>query len=1023
MSDITGKVLRERYQIERLLGRGGMADVYLAFDVQRQAHVAIKLIREDLADDADFIRRFSREAAALARLDHPNVVRFYATEQDGMLSFIVMDYVPGSNLQRRLAQAGGPLPMPEVSTLFHQIGSALHYAHSMGFIHRDIKPGNIMLREDGTALLSDFGAARVAESATLATLTIGTPAYMSPEQILGRDLQPQSDIYSFGIVLYEMLAGRRPFTGDEAGLTGTGTISRLRDAHLRLIPEDPRTFNPTIPPALAEVILKALAKDVGERWPNVLSLVNAWDNAVGSPSRRGKGDTVIAAPLAASVVTVVAPMPGPTGASGSASLAAAAAGAQSLSSAAQPNPAEPAVAAQPPAGGSPPAPVQTQQPRKGSRALWLVAGAVAALVILIVLARQFIPTFAASRTASPATAVAAATAALEASSGAATATATAGAAARVAAAEQTRLASTAEAQGTAQVASAISTGVAANEATRQALGAVATGTAEAQAQATAQAAALARSTATALTMATAQAAQAAAVAAATATAEAPPAPQATSTSTPKPTATTAVALPTKAPATARPPKAPGVILDFENDLTWRRGNQPYGELTRATDPVHAGSYSAQLKYDFPAVKDNFVVFQTRSPVPIAGQPAALYAWVYGDGSGHMLNAWLADRSGQVRQYTFGPIKHLGWQQMTAALDDAAGWPNVHISGPDSGKLSFPASLSALVLDGVPDGTASKGVITIDDVATAAQAGEKAPSGSTAAPAAAAPAAAVSALSGRIAVPIFANDRRAYDIYVGNIDGSNLQRVNGQASQPTVKTDGQRMVYRDWNSGNRSLVAMDTYGGNQRRLTNFGEDGLPSFSPNGQTVVFSSAREPDRKGRIYQVNVDGGPDWQLKLGTDPIFGEYPAWLSNGQIAYKSDFPQQGIVVMNADGAAPRLLVGDGSATAPAGSPDSQRMAFMSKRDGNWEVYRVNLDGSGLVRLTNNGANDGLPAWSPDGKSIAFLSDRDGGWAVWAMNADGSNQRQLFSLPGSPDGNLNQPGYSSQGWLTERLAWFN
>jgi len=1009
LSDITGKVLRERYQIERLLGRGGMADVYLAFDTQRQAHVAIKLIREDLADDADFIRRFSREAAALARLDHPNVVRFYATEQDGMFSFIVMDYVPGSNLQRRLAQAGAPLPMPEVATLFHQIGSALHYAHTMGFIHRDIKPANIMLREDGTALLSDFGAARVAESATLATLTIGTPAYMSPEQILGRDLQPQTDIYSFGIVLYEMLTGRRPFTGDESGLTGTGTISRLRDAHLRLAPPDPRTLNPTIPPALAEVILKTLAKDVDERWPNVLSLVSAWDNAVGVPSRRGKEDAAATAALSASVATVVAPMPTPTGAPRSASFAAAtaaatAAGAQSLSSATQ------AGQAQPPAGGSPPAPVPTQAPKKGSRALWVVAGAVVVLLVLAVVARQFImPTFAASRTAAPATYAAATAVALAESSRAAT----------IAAEDTTRRESTVqarqtsavEANSTAQAVSATMTASAAGEATRQVSVGVATGVAVAQVTAQAQQMAAAA-------VATEQAV-AAAAAAATATAGVTPTLQATPT--PQPTATTAAPVPTKAPVPGQPSKAPGVVLDFESDLTWRRGNQPYGDLTRATDPVHSGSYSAQLKYDFPAVKDNYVVFQARPPIAIAGQPAALYAWVYGDGSGNMLNAWLSDSTGQVRQYTFGAIKHQSWQQMTAPLDDAAGWPNVHISGPDSGKLSFPARLSALVLDGVPDGAASTGTIYIDDVTTSTQVVGQTPGGSTAAAAPAA-AAAAAALTGRIAVPIFANDRRAYDTYVGSIDGSNLQRVNGQASQPTVNANGQRMVYRDWNSGNRSLVAMDTYGGNPRRLTNFLEDGLPSFSPNGQTVVFSSAREPDRKGRIYQVNVDGGPDWQLKLGADPIFGEYPAWLSNGQIAYKGNFPQQGIVVMNADGAAPRLVVGDGSATAPAGSPDSRYIAFMSQRDGNWEVYRVNLDGTGLVRLTNNGANDGLPAWSPDGKSIAFLSDRDGGWAVWAMNADGSNQRRLFSLPGSPDGASDEPSYNSQGWLTERIAWF-
>ena len=208
----------------------------------------------------------------MARLDHPNVVRFYSTEQDGQLSFIVMDYVPGSTLQRRIAQAGGPLPLPEVTALLHQIGSALHYAHSLGFIHRDIKPGNIMLREDGTALLSDFGAARVAENATLASLTIGTPAYMSPEQILGKELEAPSDIYSFGLVLYEMLTGRRPFSGDEAGLTGTGTISRLREAHLRLEPPNPTAPEPPDPAgAFRRVVLKSLAKDVDDRWPNVVA--------------------------------------------------------------------------------------------------------------------------------------------------------------------------------------------------------------------------------------------------------------------------------------------------------------------------------------------------------------------------------------------------------------------------------------------------------------------------------------------------------------------------------------------------------------------------------------------------------------------------------------------------------------------------------------------------------------------------------------------------------------------------------
>jgi hypothetical protein len=1011
LSDITGKVILDRYHVERLLGRGGMADVYLAFDSQRQTYVAIKLIREDLADDADFIRRFSREAAALARLDHPNIVRFYAAEQDGVLNFIVMDYVAGSNLQRRISQAGGPLPLSETTTLLHQIGPALHYAHTMGFIHRDIKPGNIMLREDGTALLSDFGAAKVLENSTLATLTVGTPAYMSPEQILGRDLQPQSDIYSFGIVLYEMLVGRRPFTGDEQGLTGTGTLSRLREAHLRLDPPAPSELNPAIPPMLDGIVVKALAKDVDDRWPNVLSLVDAWDTALGNTGRRGKAAAVAAAPLASSVPTLVGPTASPSGSTGATSVSGYG-GAPPITPTAPPSQPQPVVGAQPPGAGSPPAVAQAGQPKKGSRAPWLIVGAVVGILVLALVAWQVIvPALAAPRPASPVTDVA--VTAPEASTPDSAATAQAGA--QLALADQGLKTATAAAQSTAEAVSVANTVEAVGKATSQALSTAAADTENAKA--TEQALTLAQATADAAAAATEQAANAAA----TETSEATPTPQATAL----PKATIAAPIPAKTPPPANSSKAAGIVLDFESATTWRRGTQPYAEITRATDPVHAGGYSAELKYDFPAVQNNFVVFEARPPVGIPDQPTALSAWVYGDGSGHFLNVWLRDVGGQVRQYSFGQIKHEGWQQLTAVLDDAAGWPNVHISGPDTGKLGFPVSLAALVLDGVPDGAASKGTIYIDDLSTTGQVAAGTPVGTPAAQTAgtASPtASAVSALSGRIAVPIFAADRGAYDLYVGNVSGSNFQRVLDRASQPSLRSDGQQVAFRGWASNSRGIGVMDTLGGNQRTLTKFLEDGSPSYSPNSQVLVFSSAREQDRKGRIYQVNGGGGDDWQLKRGNDPVFGVSPEWLSNGLIVYKGEYPQQGIVVMNADGSAPRLLADDASAASPAGSPNGQSVAFMSQRDGNWELYRVNLDGTGITRLTDNGANDGLPAWSPDGNSIAFVSSRDGGWAVWAMNADGSNQRRLFNLPGSPDGIVaGEPSYNALGWVTERMDW--
>jgi hypothetical protein len=197
-----------------------------------------------------------------------------------------------------------------------------------------------------------------------------------------------------------------------------------------------------------------------------------------------------------------------------------------------------------------------------------------------------------------------------------------------------------------------------------------------------------------------------------------PSPMATMTLAARVTAlpTMTPALPQTRTATPRPATAlPGTVLDFERWSAWKRGDQPYGSLTPVTTMVHSGNFSGRLSYDFPAVKDNYVVFWATPAIPLPGQPTGLSAWVYGDGSGNFLNVWIQDAAGEVRQYTFGQVSHHGWQQMTARFDDTSPWPTAHISGPDDGKLSYPVRLSALVLDGVPDGQASSGVIYLDDV--------------------------------------------------------------------------------------------------------------------------------------------------------------------------------------------------------------------------------------------------------------------------------------------------------------------
>jgi len=367
-----GTVLRNNYRLERLLGRGGMADVYLAFDARRHVRVAIKILREDLAEDPEFVRRFTREAEALARLEHPNIVRFYSFEREGATAFIVMDYVTGTTLQRRLAEGGGPLPPQVAALILRQVAAALQYAHGQGYIHRDVKPANIMLREDGGVLLSDFGIARAAESATQSTLAVGTPAYMSPEQILGRELDRRTDVYSLGTVLYEMTTGRRPFTGDESGLTATTTLARLREAHLRLAPPDPRTFNPVLPARAVSVIMHALAKRPDDRWPDVIGMVQAWEAAI-----KEAGIPVAEAPAVPS-----APPGGPV----------TPAGTRSGTPAWQTVPAPPpgAVGGQPSSGPFRPATRPVGSARLSGGPVWALLGAVAmlgltALVVVVVI--------------------------------------------------------------------------------------------------------------------------------------------------------------------------------------------------------------------------------------------------------------------------------------------------------------------------------------------------------------------------------------------------------------------------------------------------------------------------------------------------------------------------------------------------------------------------------------------------------------------------------------------------------------
>jgi tRNA A-37 threonylcarbamoyl transferase component Bud32 len=255
-----------RYALGDLLGVGGMAQVYLAHDEVLDRDVALKVLREQYADDEDFVERFRREAKNAAALNHPNIVQVY---DQGRASdstyYMAMEYVPGGTLKERV-KGKGPLDSGEAAGVASRVAEALALAHGRGIVHRDIKPQNVMLTASGEAKVADFGIARAASSKTMTetNLVLGTSAYMSPEQVRGERAGPASDLYSLGVVLYEMLTGELPYTADDPIATAM--------KHLDEPPRHPREANPAVPEALDALTAKLLAKRPEDRYAGAVEL-------------------------------------------------------------------------------------------------------------------------------------------------------------------------------------------------------------------------------------------------------------------------------------------------------------------------------------------------------------------------------------------------------------------------------------------------------------------------------------------------------------------------------------------------------------------------------------------------------------------------------------------------------------------------------------------------------------------------------------------------------------------------------
>jgi hypothetical protein len=280
MQNLVGKTLG-KYEIVQEIGRGGFATVYKAIDTTLERLVALKVLAPHLTWDLNFVKRFKEEARTAANLHHPNIVVIYEVAEIEDLHYIAMEFLSGRTLSEVLRD-DGTLSLAEAANIVSQLGSALDYTHASGLIHRDIKPSNIILSEVGRATLTDFGIVKAAAGTRLtATGTImGTPEYMSPEQVTGDPVGPGADIYSLGVVCFEMLAGKGPFAG---------TTASVLHAHVYQEPPWLHSVRPEVPEAAAAVIHKALAKAPGDRYASAGEL--ARDLAAAAEGRAPQATT------------------------------------------------------------------------------------------------------------------------------------------------------------------------------------------------------------------------------------------------------------------------------------------------------------------------------------------------------------------------------------------------------------------------------------------------------------------------------------------------------------------------------------------------------------------------------------------------------------------------------------------------------------------------------------------------------------------------------------------------------------
>ena len=276
--DLKGKVLGNRYEIIEKIGSGGMATVYKAKCRVLNRYVAIKILRDEFTTDEEFIKRFEVEAQSAASITHPNIVSVYDVGVEGNLYYIVMELIKGKTLKEIVIEEKGPLPWKWSVNIAAQIASALEIAHKNNIVHRDIKPHNIIITEDGIAKVTDFGIAKAVSNSTITAFgsTIGSVHYFSPEHARGGYTDEKSDLYSLGVVMYEMLTGRVPFDAD--------TPVSIALKHMQEEAKSPKELNPNVPTAVNDIIMKAMKKETNLRYQNATAFVSDLKRALKEPN-------------------------------------------------------------------------------------------------------------------------------------------------------------------------------------------------------------------------------------------------------------------------------------------------------------------------------------------------------------------------------------------------------------------------------------------------------------------------------------------------------------------------------------------------------------------------------------------------------------------------------------------------------------------------------------------------------------------------------------------------------------------